>query len=343
MSLLFKPMTIGGVRFRNRVVMPPMVRGVPSMDRAVVGTDGSVTEAVLEHYRRPARAGTGMIIIEATAVDPEGRAWQQGLNAWSDDDLPGLARLAASIKAGGAVANIQLVHGGPQGSSRVTGLPTVGPSSVAPSAGKAAPRTLSTDEILAIEQRFEDAAARAVEAGFDAVEIHGAHGFLLDSFLSKKRNRRTDEYGGALAGRMRFLVETCRRVRERIAAHALLGCRISIHNKADEASSGNEGFSSSDLTELVEGLAATGIDLLHVSTDGAFRGYFGSSKPVGQWVKEMTVTETTDMPVIVAGGLRRPEDAERVLTDGIADFAAVGTAMLKDPEWSRRAWEALEA
>ncbi len=330
MSLLFSPLSVSDVQFRNRIVMPPMVRGIPSMDAAVVGTDGRVSQPVLEHYRRRAAAGTGMIIVEATAVDPEGRAWTQGLNAWSDEHLPGLSALADCIKGEGAVACIQLVHGGPQGSSQVTGLPTVGPSPVAPSSGQPVPRELAIEEILAIEQRFENAAARAIDSGFDAVEVHGAHGFLLDSFLSEERNQRSDGYGGTLTGRMRFLVETCTRVRGRIGARGLMVCRISIHNKRAE------GFSASDLTQLVEELDRTGLDMLDVSTDGAFKGYFGSDIPIGRWVKEIT-----DIPVIVAGGLRQPEDAERLLAEGVGDFAAVGTAMLRDPDWSQHAREAL--
>lgn len=330
MSLLFSPLTIGDVHFANRIVMPPMVRIGRAMDPSVVDTDGRVTDAVLEHYGIRARAGTGMIILEATAVDAEGRAWKQGLNAWSDDHIPDLARLAQRIKSEGSVASIQLVHGGPQGSSAVTGLPTVGPSPVPPSAAKPAPRELTVAEIREIEQRFADAAARAVAAGFEAVEIHGAHGFLLDSFLMTARNRRADAYGGQLAGRMRMLVETCQVVRERIGRRALIGCRISIHNKRDE------GFDAPDLAQLVQGLMGTGVDLLHVSTDGAFKGYFGTEKPIGEWVKGLC-----KVPVIVAGGLRRPDDAERVLAEGIADLAAVGTAMLRDPGWSKLAREAV--
>jgi len=329
-SLLFAPLTIGDVRFANRIVMPPMVRMVSSKRPADPSADGRVTEAVLEHYARRARAGTGMIIVEATAVDAEGRAWQQGLNAWSDDHIPELALLAQRIKAAGSVASIQLVHGGPQGSPAVTGVQTVGPSRVAPSGGKPAPRPLTVEEILAIEQRFADAAGRMVEAGFDAVEIHGAHGYLLDSFLMEARNRRSDAYGGALPARMRMLLETCRAVQERVGGHALVGCRISIFNKRDEE------FGIPELGQLVKGLVGSGIDLLHVSTEGALKGWSGTDRPIGASVRDFC-----QVPIIVAGGLRRPEDAERVLAEGISDLAAVGTAMLQDAEWSQHALDAL--
>jgi 2,4-dienoyl-CoA reductase-like NADH-dependent reductase (Old Yellow Enzyme family) len=299
------------------------------MPREVVETEGQVTDVVVDHYRRRAAAGTGLVIVEATAVDEEGRAWQHGLNAFADRHTPGLARLADGIRSAGAVAGIQLVHGGPQGSSQVTGVRTVGPSAVAPSVGRPAPRALEIGEIHAIEARFADAAERAVKAGFQVVEIHGAHGFLLDSFLMQARNRREDAYGGSLAGRMRFLLETCRAVRERIGDTVVLDCRISIFNKSGD-------FGREDLAELVEGLEQTGLDLLHVSTDGAFKGAFGTHRTIGQWVKDLT-----DLPIIVAGGLSEPAEAERLVADGHADLVAVGRAMLKDPEWTRHAREVL--
>ena len=299
------------------------------MPRAVVETEGEVTDAVVDHYRTRAAAGTGLVIVEATAVDKEGRAWRHGLNAFADEHTPGLARLARGIRSAGAVAAIQLVHGGPQCSSEVTGVRAVGPSPVAPSVGRPAPRALEIDEIRSIEGRFADAAERAAEAGFQVIEVHGAHGFLLDSFLMQARNQREDAYGGSLAGRMRFLLETCRAVRERIGDTAVLDCRISIFNKSSN-------FGREELMELVQGLEGTGLDLLHVSTDGAFRGAFGTDRTMGQYVKGLT-----DLPIIVAGGLVEPAEAERLVIEGHADLAAVGRAMLRDPEWTRHARERL--
>jgi len=321
MSALFTPIKVRDITFRNRVVMPPMVMNFGD-------EHGRVTEKVLEHYSARADAGAGLVIVEATAVDPNGRCWSNGLCVYSDDYLEGLARLAARIHAGGAVAGIQLVHGGPQCSAEMCGE-TVGPSAVSHREGVQPPRELTAEEITAIEDRFAGAAARVVAAGFDLVEIHGAHGFLLDSFLSKHHNTRTDEYGGSPAGRMRMLVETCRLARERIG-NALLDCRISIFNKLAE------GFTPEELKELVTGLQATGLDLLHVSTDGAFKGYFDTNTPIAQWVKQYT-----SLPIITAGGLGEPLLADRIIAEGIADFAAVGHGMLDDAEWTKHAEEAL--
>ena len=171
-----------------------------------------------------------------------------------------------------------------------------------------------------------------MQAGFDAVELHGAHGYLLDSFLLKSRNQRADDYGGSLAGRMRMLIETCQLVRQRIGSSALLGSRISVFNKLAE------GFGAGDLEELVRGLEQAGLDLLHISTDGAFKGQFGSEKTMGQWAKQFTA-----LPLVVAGGLGDPRDADRLIAEGHADFAGVGIGMLRDPDWAQSALKSLEA
>ena len=325
MSLLFSPITIRTTHFRNRIVMPPMVR-------EMADADGCVTEALLEHYERPALGGTGLIIVEATAVDAVGRVWNGGLCAYADRHLPGLARLAGRIHAAGAVAGIQLVHGGPQSFSEVTGQETVGPSAIKPRQQNPTPRALTIEEILAIQERFADAAERALEAGFDLIEIHGAHGYLLDSFLAVGRNQREDAYGGSLAGRMRILVETCRRVRERIGDRGLLECRISFFNKRPEE------VTPDYVATLVPALEGTGLDLMHLSCDDALAGQFGTDRPMGVWVRQHT-----RLPLIVAGHLGLSANAERALVEGVADFAAVGGAMLVEPTWAKRARRALGA
>lgn len=325
MSILFTPTAIKGTKFANRVCMPPMVTGTGN-------AGGQATEPTLVHYRRRAQAGTGMIIVEATYVDEGGRCWNGGLGAAEAGQTPGLGDLARAIKGYGAVAAIQLVHGGPQASAEVSGSPTVGPSAVRLDPDAPAPRELSVAEIRAIESRFADAAGRCIDAGFDAVEIHGAHGFLLDSFLSADRNRRADAYGGDIVGRMRMLVETCEAVRARIGNRGLLICRISIFNKLAE------GFTHADLVPLVRGLEAAGVDILHVSTDGVFKRYFGGDRTIGQVTKALT-----HLPIIVAGRLADPADAERAVAEGHCDFAAVGSAMMKEAEWTRQARGRIEA
>jgi NADPH2 dehydrogenase len=323
MSALFTPIDLKGVPFRNRVVMPPMI--TQKADR-----EGHVTDVHLEHYSSRAAAGTGLIIVEATAVDRKGQVWEGGLGAYDDSHIPGLARLAERIHADGAAAGIQLVHGGPQASPALCDGDRVGPSAVpAPDEGQV-PRELTRREIEGIQDRFAEAAVRALDAGFDLIELHGAHDYLLDSFLSAKYNWRKDDYGGSITRKARMLAETCEVTRGQIGDRGLLSCRISLFNKPEGE------FTEERLTKVVGMLAEAGIDVLHVSTDGAFKGYFGSSKTLGRLAKEIS-----GLPVIVAGGLGDPSDAERAVAEGHADFAAIGNAMYEDAEWTKKAREAL--
>jgi 2,4-dienoyl-CoA reductase-like NADH-dependent reductase (Old Yellow Enzyme family) len=344
MSMLFTPMTIDDLTLRNRVVLPPMVCAVLPAPAARAEAD-AVTAEIVEHYATRARGGAGLVIVEAAAVDIHGRCWAGGLGAYDDRFVPGLARLATAIRAEGAVAGIQLVHGGPQGSVELNGE-NVGPSAVPAKLHGPVPRALSVAEIHLIQERFADAAARCASAGFQVIELHGAHGFLLDSFLMKSRNARTDAYGGSREGRQRMLEETCRLVRSRLGAETLLDCRISLFNKLDEG-----GDLAERLESLVRGLEASGLNLLHLSTDGALRpaqhlepemgravGAYGAAiaPTFGQIIKSLT-----RLPLIVAGGLGDPRDAERLLAEGHGDLAAVGRAQLEDPAWEAHAREAL--
>jgi 2,4-dienoyl-CoA reductase-like NADH-dependent reductase (Old Yellow Enzyme family) len=332
MPNLFSPITIKHVQFANRLAMPPMVRFVGEMSEEVSVTAGRVTPPVIEHYARRVRAGTGTIIVEATAVDATGRVWANGFNLYADEHIANLALLASGIRAAGGIACIQLVHGGPQGSADLCGGHLLAPSAIPANDKAPLPRKLTLAQIRTIQAHFADAAERAVAAGFHAVEIHGAHGYLLDSFLMRQRNHRTDSYGRSAAGRMRMLLETCQLVRQRIGDKALIFCRISPFTKRDE------GYTLEDLAALVRGLEASGIDLLHVSTDGAYRGYFDTDKTLGHYCRELT-----RLPLMIAGGLRTPADAQRLIAENHADFAAVGTAMLRDPDFATHAREALQS
>ncbi|NLG29011.1 MAG: NADH:flavin oxidoreductase [Chloroflexi bacterium] len=330
MSLLFTPLKIRDLTLPNRLVLPPMVRFSPPMSPEVTNTDGAVTPALIEHYRQRAAAGTGLIIVEATCVDPEGRNWKQGLNAYDDSAIAPLAQLAGAIRAEGSVAAIQIVHGGPQSSPALTGRPPVGPSALQANASSATPRALSIAEIEAIQERFSDAAERVVAAGFQVVEVHGAHGYLLDSFLSRARNQRSDAYGGDVPGRARFMVETCARVMQRVAGRALVTCRFSLFNKEPGE------FEAAEIGQLVAGLESANLDLLDLSTNGVYRPWPGAGQSLGRIVRSQT-----RLPVIAASGLVTPQDAERALAEGHADLAAVGRAALTDPLWATHAREAL--
>jgi NADPH2 dehydrogenase len=324
---LFTPLTVKHLTLPNRVAMPPMVSG-GFAERGDTG--GIVSAPVMEHYARRAQAGTALIIVEATAVDEGGRCWPTGLGAWSDDHLPGLRRLAEAIHEGGAVAAIQLVHGGPQGNSQLSPQGLVGPSDLPATEKRPSVRGLTVEQIKAIEQRFVEAAGRVVEAGFDGVELHSAHGFLLDSFLARERNHRTDQYGGEMKNRARMLEETLEQVRAQLPPSALVWPRVSVFNHLEE------GFTVDDLREVVLAVDAAGAEIIHLSTDGALRPCFGEARSLGQWVRGFT-----ELPLILAGGLGDPHDAERLVAEGHGDLAAVGSAMLQDADWTAHAREAL--
>jgi NADPH2 dehydrogenase len=300
-----------------------VVVGRPGFEQIASASD-PVTAGRVQHYAARAAGGTGLVIVEATAVEPQGRCWAGGLDAWAPEHAPGLARLAEAIRTAGAVPAVQLVHGGPQSSPRIV------KERLAPSAYEEGLHALTPEEIRRIQDHFAAAAIRAVEAGFDGVELHGAHGFLLDSFLSPERNHRTDQYGGAAQNRVRMLAETLAHVRAQLSPHALVWARLSVFNHVEE------GFTADDLREVVVAVEAAGADLIHLSTRGALQPCFGEDRTLGQWVRGFT-----ELPLIVAGGLGDPHDAERLVAEGHGDLAAVGSAMLEDPDWSAHAHEVL--
>jgi 2,4-dienoyl-CoA reductase-like NADH-dependent reductase (Old Yellow Enzyme family) len=330
MSALFTPLTVKHLTLPNRVVMPPMVSGGLPELAELADSGGQVSAPLVQHYARRAQAGTALIIVEATAVDEGGRCWPTGLGAWSDDHLPGLRRLAEAIHQGGAVAAIQLLHGGQQANPHLCPQGLVGPSDLPATENRPPVRGLTAEEITAIEQRFVEAALRAVEAGFDGVELHGAHGFLLDSFLSPERNHRTDQYGEDVKNRARTLGETLGQVRAQLPPHILVWPRLSVFNHV------GEGFTAEDLREVVRAVETSGAELIHLSTDGALKPCFGEARTLGQWVRGFI-----QLPLIVAGGLGDPHAAERLVAEGHGDLAAVGSAMLQDPDWTAHARETL--
>lgn len=324
--LILEPIQIGPVTLRNRLAMPPMVRLAPHVSEELLGNDGLVTPAIVEHYAQRARAGTALIIVEAACVDPSGRVWRQGLNAYDDTYSEGLRALATAIRDAGAVPGIQLVHGGPQADPSLCGGKTFGPSEVAPSVGEPEPIELSVPQILDIEQRFIDAAQRVADAGFTFIELHAAHGYLLDSFISPIRNHRTDAFGGTLENRMRPITDILLRLRAVLGEQVALGARISVFNHVAD------GFGVEELQRMVRILQDAGSDFVDLSCDKIVRTAFGTQQSMGQLAKA-----ATSRPVIVAGGVTTLTDAETILREGHGDVVGVGRAMLNDPLWAERA------
>ena len=320
---LGEPFVAAGMRLPNRIVLPPMVTWK-------AGLDGTVTPDILGHYR--ASVGAGLVVVEASAVSPEGRLAQRQIGIFEDRHVEGLAAIAAIIHASGAAASIQIHHAGRSTTTENTfGMPLVAPSAV-PAAGGEVPHALDEAGIERIIGCFAAAARRAREAGFEAVEVHAAHGYLASQFLSPLANRRTDGWGGTLEGRARFLREILRRIRAQEGSRLVAYCRLGA------ADGTPPGLTLAEGIQVARWLEADGVPLLHVSTGiGDVRGIAPEGGP---WSDRLlvgaAVKKAVGIPVIGVGGIGQPGQAEAALSEGLVDLVAVGRAVLADPAWVRK-------
>lgn len=329
--LLFSPVRLGRLTLPNRIVMA-------AMETNLADEAGGVTEPLLAHYRRRAAGGAGMVTVEYTCIDRthgKGSAIQLSLD--DDRQVAGHARLVAAIAGAGAVPCLQLHHAGRQTSPRfIEGRQPVAPSPHESRMFRTTPRALAGAEIAALVDRFAAAAARAVEAGYAAIELHGAHGYLLGQFLSPSTNRRDDEWGGDAARRLAFPSAVVRRVKAAIGGRPLL-YRLS----AEEFVPG--GIDPDEAAAAAVALVAAGADAIHVSTGVAERldtNVDPIAAPEG-WrlghARRVRRALAGAAPVIGVGVVRRPEMAEDAIAEGSADLIALGRALLADPDWPDKA------
>jgi len=323
MSRLLDPLNVGSLELRNRIVMPPMGTGY-------AGNRGEVTEKLLKHYADRSR-DLGLLIVEHTFVAPQGKARNNQPGIYSDDLIPGLARLVDVVHGEGTPIALQLGHGGGTSSNEVTGSQPVAPSSVLhPHRGVEIPHQLSLDEIEGIIDCFRDAAQRGVEAGFDAIEIHGAHGYLLGQFHSPVTNKRLDEYGGALENRVRMSRRIVEEVKQDLGSTFPVFYRIGV----EDAVLYPGGLVLQDGVEAARMIVGAGVDIIDVS------GGLGGASPDGLkgpgfFVPHAgAVKEVVDVPVIGVGGIQTAEQADNIIRSGRADLVAVGRAHLSDPRWA---------
>ncbi len=322
-TLLRSPLRLGAIVVPNRVVMPPMVVWQAA-------ADGTVTAPILEHYRRS--AGPGMVIVEATVVSPEGRLAREQIGAFEDRHVEGLARIARIIHDSGAVAAIQLHHAGRNTTLENTfGLPLVAPSAVP--AKDVVPTALDEAGIERILSCFASAARRAADAGFDAAEIHGAHGYLGSQFLSPLVNLRGDRWGGPIENRARFVREAFLRMRETVRGRLAVSCRLGAADGEPGGLTVEEGV------QVARWLEEDGMPFIHVSTG---IGNPPKLAPEGSpWSDRLllgaAVKKAVHVPVIGLGGIVDPDQAERALAEGLVDLVGVGRAMLADPSWAAKA------
>lgn len=322
---LFAPGRIGVLELKNRLIMPPMATNYAFKE-------GEVTDRQIAYYEERAKGGAGLIIVEFSCVDtPVGKAMVRQIAIDDDKFIPGLSRLAEAIKRHGAGAAIQLHHAGRQTTSRITHNQPVAPSPVTGSGDL--PRELTLDEISVLIQRFGEAVGRAKRAGFDGVELHGAHGYLISQFLSPLSNQRQDAYGGSLENRARFLLEVIKAARNQGGKDYPLWCRLSA------VEIGADGGITVEETQTVARLAEeAGVDAIHVSAHQVGPAHLPPmAQPVCYFVPwAQAIKEVVSVPVIAVSRIP-PELAEDVIRDGKADFVSIGRQLLVDPYLPQKA------
>ncbi|MHB0975881.1 MAG: NADH:flavin oxidoreductase [Candidatus Aquicultorales bacterium] len=327
MPHLFDPITVGPLTVKNRIMMPAM-----AMDYAT--PDGRITDQVIEHYVERAKGGVGLMVSEHMYVRKDGRFSVKQPGIYSDDLMPGLRNLAGVIEQLGVPFIVHIRPAGARTTLEASVMEPVSPSGI-PVSTNAQPRALGSEEILEIADAFVAAARRAREAGFAGVEVHGAHGFLLGQFVSPVTNKRDDEYGGTLENRMRLPLEIVRRVRAELHDGMLLAYRFG----ADDMVEG--GFTVNDAKAVAPWLVEAGVQMLDVS--GGLVGSRPAEGGPGFFVPLATaVKEVVDVPVVGVGKITEPDLADSVIAEERADIVAVGRAILKDPDWPKKAAVALD-
>ena len=326
---LFSPIGIGTLSLANRIVMPPMWTRKAS-------STGEVTDRLIQHYLARGKAHPGLIIIEVSSVIPGGELGPRVLRIDSDDCVSGLERLATAIKGTGTSVAIQLAHAGAHAPRSITGQRPVAPSEIIPPRGTETPRELTINEIIGLVTVFGDAALRAAKAGFDAVELHGAHGYLLSQFVSPYTNRRHDAYGGTLEGRIRFPLEVVAEVRRRLGPTFPLVYRLGASDLMPDGLTVEEG------TAVASRLANAGVDLLDIS--GGLSGDGQGITEQGYFVHlAETVKKVVNIPVVGVGNITDPQYADEIIREGRVDLVAIGRAMLTNPNWAAEAAKRLRA
>ncbi len=338
---LFTPLELRGVTLRNRIAMSPMCQ--------YSSEDGFANDWHHAHHAARAVGGVGLLIAEATGVEPEGRITPNCLGIWKDEHVPALRRVTDFVRERGSVPGIQLAHAGVKGSRHRPFHPTpnafvpldeggwmpVGPTAKRYGGDGPVPRELTVAEIRRITASFAAAAERSIAAGFQVVELHFAHGYLGHSFLTPLMNERADAYGGPFEHRTRFLLETVRAVREVLPEETPLFVRLSCTDWVEG------GWTLDDSVEVSRRLAQEGVDLIDCSSGGATRN---ARIPVGPGYQVPLAERIRNEAGIATGAvglITEPDQAEQILAEGRADLILMGRELLRDPYWPHRAWVAL--
>lgn len=341
MSLLFEPLTIRSVMFKNRIAVSPMCE--------YSSEDGFANDWHLVHLGSRAIGGAALVMAEATAVSPEGRITPADLGIWKDEHIANLKRITQFIEAHDAVPGIQLAHAGRKASHHVPwqggealsvdegAWLTLAPSAIAFKENEPLPKEMSKEDIAQCIVDFKTAAQRALQAGFKVIELHAAHGYLINEFLSPLSNHRSDEYGGSFENRIRFLLEIVEAVRSVWPQDYPLFVRIS----ATEWIEG--GWNGDDSVALAKVLINKGVDLMDCSTGGNISGVRIELHPLYQVPFAELVKKETGMRSGAVGLITTPQECEAILTEGKADLIFLARQLLRDPYFPLHAAKELGA
>lgn len=342
---LFSPLPLRGLTLRNRTVLSPMCQ--------YEAVEGRVQDWHFTHHARFAAGGLAAAFVEATGVTRDGRITHGCTGIWEDGQIPGLKRIADTYRAHGTLPGIQLAHSGRRGSAMrpwdgaapirdkdgpEPAWQPIGPSPLPEREGYPVPRELTIPEIEGLVDAFSNGARRALAAGFDIIEIHGAHGYLIHSFFSPHSNRRTDEFGGSREKRMRFALLVAEAVREIWPEDKPVFYRASVVDNVDG------GLTVEDSIGLAHALKQRGVDVIDCSAGGISKAVALSGskiRPGYQVALAAAIRRGTGVPTMAVGAILEPQQAEAILREGNADLVALGRQMMAEPHWLYRAAQEL--
>lgn len=329
-KLLHTPLTVHNVELANRLVMPPMATGKTP--------DGTVQDDLLAYYDARSKGGCiGLIVTEHAYISPEGKAHEGQLSVSRDTDIPGLTKLVETIHKNNTRVIAQINHAGSAAMEEITGYPAISASVTAQSGyarkSEKPVREMTADDMHAVAKKFAEAALRVKEAGFDGVEIHAAHGYLLDQFYSPLGNKRTDAYSGDLDGRIHLLLDVIHAVREAVGADDLVALRLGACDYTEG------GATIDDAVYACKKFEEAGVDLLDIS--GGFNGFTVKNRKDPGFFSDASsaIREAVHVPVILTGGVTKANEAEALLEEGAADLIGVGRAIFKDADWAKKEME----
>ncbi len=321
MKLQEKPIIIKSMSVHNRIVLPPM-----ATSKSEVG--GQVSEAIKHYYDEKTKSGQlGLVIIEHSYIDPKGKASPNQMSISNDADIEPLKALAKLIQNNGSKVIMQINHAGSATTQEITGYDVIGPSATPNPRRGNVPTAMRLEDIQHVKEAFVKAAVRVKTAGFDGVEIHSAHGYLLNQFYSPLSNKREDEYGGDLMGRIKLHLEIIKEIR------AAVGDEFPILLRLGASDYLPEGATIEDAVIACKAFEAVGVDVIDIS--GGFCGYMVPGRDFAGYFSDASeaVKNRVNIPVILTGGVVRKSEIEALLEDGKADMIGVGRAILNNSNW----------